>query len=92
MAYEETTYASMDLVVSANFSLLFNALATLFIVRLMYFHHALDFWKDYRIWLLTIILMLPVFTHIASCSEVFYLSETYECSASKSEPFQIQND
>jgi hypothetical protein len=80
MAYEETTFSSMDLVVSANFSLMFNALATLFIIRLMYFHHALDFWKDFKIWLLTIILMMPVLMHIIACSKVFYLSETYECS------------
>ena len=81
IAYEETTYRSMDLVVSANFSLLFNAGCTLFIFRLIYYHHAMDFWKDWRMWVLSLVLLLPVFQHVAQCSTVFYNSEEFECGA-----------
>ena len=67
-AFADTTFRSMDIVVSANLSLVFNALATMFILRLMFYHHARDFWRDWRVWLISIIVFVPVTDHIVQCS------------------------
>ncbi len=63
-AFSDTTYRSMDIVVSANLSLVFNALGTMFILRLMYYHHARDFWYDWKMWIIGLIVLVPVLDHI----------------------------
>jgi hypothetical protein len=69
----------MEIVVSTNLSLLFNALVTMFIFRLLYFHHARDYWSDWRMWVLGSIVFVPVLTHIYECQQVFFSSSRLEC-------------
>jgi len=73
-AYTDSTERSMDIVMSANASLVFNAAATLLIFRMMYYHHNIDFWYDWKIWVLSILLCLPILAQISNSTQVFYES------------------
>lgn len=91
-AFEATSYQSMDIVVSTNLSLLFNALATMFIFRLLYYHHALEFWSDWKMWVVGSAVFIPIIVNIVECEKVFYASVEIECPIdSTPDQFKEQN-
>jgi len=64
----------------------------MFIFRVMYFHYAMNFWHDWKMWVIGLILAMPVAYHVAKSGQVFYASYYVECPINSSDgQFKEQN-
>jgi hypothetical protein len=69
----------------AQFNLLVYSGVTLFLIRLLYQLHGVDFWGSWRVRILFVVLLLPVIALIGQTGQMFQTSEEYACSNAPSD-------